>query len=158
MSFLDDFSLGGPTSSPQAFSGLTGGISSIFSGIGDEAEASDYSKAATIADQNAAIAAQSTQIQQNQEQRKLFSVTGQEAGATAGGGLAAGGSALDVVRNSVQQSGIQHQIIGLQGAVEENSFKEQATAYQGQASAASAAGAGGFASGILGIVGSAFGV
>lgn len=152
------FSASNPFSSPSAFSSLTGGVSSIFSGIGDLAEASDYSKAAKLADQNAQITEESTRIQQSQEQRKLFMVTGQQSAAFAGGNLAPSGSAQDVLRSSLQQSALQHQLIGLQGAVSANSFKEQATAYEGQAKAATAAGAGGIVSGILGGIGSFFGV
>lgn len=133
----------------MAESDFGGGIGDIFKGIGDFAEASDYDKAAALANQNASLALQSGKIQQAQEQRKLFQVTGQESAATGGGNFAAGGSALDVVRNSLQQSGLQHQIIGLQADVEANSFTQQAEAYKGQANSAQLAGVGSFVNSIF---------
>lgn len=132
---------------------IGGGISDIFGAIGDFAEASAYKKAAKIAEQNAFLAKESGRIQQAQEARKLYEVTGQEAAATGASGFAAGGSNLDVVRGSLQQSGLQHQLIGLQAGIQEGSFKQQAAAYQGQAQAASAAGMGGIFGGLLSFVG-----
>lgn len=133
--------------------GVANGIGDIFSAIGDFAEASDYDKAATIANQNAAITLQSTKIQEAQEQRQLYRVTGQEAAAAGGANLEGGGSMGAVVRNSVQQSGLQHQLIGLQGAVEANSFKQQAAAYQGQANSANIAGTGSIANSVFSFLG-----
>lgn len=157
-STFGSFSAGNPFSSGSAFGGLTGGISSIFSGIGDLAEASDYGKAAQIAMQNAALAKESGQIQETQEARKVFQITGQQSAAAGAGNLGPGGSMGDVLRSSLIQGGLQHQLIGLQAGIEANSFKQQATAYEGQASAAKAAGAGGILGGVLGIAGSFFGL
>ncbi len=129
--------------------GFSAGVGSIFGAIGDFAEAGDYSKAASLANQNAALALESGRIQQAQEARKVFQVTGQEAAATGASGFASGGSALDVLRSTVQQGGLQHQIIGLQAGIQAGSFQQQAAAYQGQAKAAKAAGVGGIVGGIL---------
>ena len=130
--------------------GISGGVSDIFAGIGDLSEASDYNTAAKYAEQNAAITKESTRIQQSQEQRKVCQVAGLESAGYGAGNLSAN---TDVLRGTMQQGALQHQIIGLQGAVTANSFEEQATAYKGQAASATAAGAGNIAGGILGIFG-----
>lgn len=135
--------------SDSTFGYISGGISSIFGAIGDLSEAGAYKKAATIADQNAALEAESTSIQQSQESRKVFQTLGAQASQVAGAGLTAGGSSLDVLRSSVQQGSLQKQLIGLQGAVQENSFKQEASAYQGMEGAANAAAGGGILGGIV---------
>lgn len=125
----------------------------IFGAIGDFSEANDYNTAAKIATQDAALAEESGRIQQTQLSRKVFQTTGQEAAATGAGNFASSGSALDVLRSTVQQGGLQHQIIGLQAGIQADSFRQQAEAYKGQAASAQAAGAGGLVNGILGIFG-----
>ncbi len=137
----------------MAGTGISNGIGDIFGAIGDFAEASDYNKAADIANQNAMLAAESGRIQQSQEARKAFQVTGQQGAAEGAANLSATGSNLDVLRSSVQQSGLQHQLIGLRAGIEAGSFKQQAQAYKGQANAASIAGVGGIANGIFSFFG-----
>lgn len=139
--------------SADFFDHIGGGISSIFGAIGDLKEADAYKKASSIATQNAVLEHESTQIQQTQEGRKVFQTLGAQAAQVGGAGLSASGSALDVLRSSVQQGALQKQLIGLQGAVQETSFKQEAASYQDMAGAASAAAGGGILSGIFKVAG-----
>lgn len=135
------------------FGDIGGGISSIFGAAGDLKEAAAYGKAASIATQNAKLETESTAIQQAQEGRKIYQTLGAQSAQVGGAGLAASGSALDVLRGSVQQGALQKQLIGLQGAVASNSFSQEAAAYTGMQGAAKAAAGGGILGGIFKIAG-----
>lgn len=148
---------GGLFSSPSAFGSFTGGISSIFSGLGQFKEAGAYEKAADIANKNARVAAQTMRVQEAQSARKLYQVTGQQAAAYGSASLT-GGTATDVLRDTVRQGALQHQVTGLQGSLQRNSFLEQAQAYDMQAKAARLAGIGGIVGGIFGIAGGFLGL
>lgn len=131
------------------FGDLGGAVSSIFGGMGDLAEASSYKKAAQLATQNAAIAQESTRIQEAQANRNIFQTIGKQQAQVAGAGLAASGSAIDLLRSSQQQGELTRQLIGTQGLIQQQGFLQEANSYSGMASAAKAAGAGGILGGIM---------
>lgn len=135
--------------STSTFGDLGGAVSDIFGAIGDKAEAGAYSEASTLAGQNAQIAAASGRIQQVQSDRQIYQSIGGSKADVAGAGLAASGSALDVIRSSTQQGALQKALIANQTSINVNGYQEEASAYQGMASAASAASTGGFLGGLL---------
>lgn len=151
------------------FGELGSGISSIFGGIGSEAAASGYRQAAEaygqaahIAGQNANLEVYATKIQSAQTERKVEEAIGSETADVAGANLA-GGTAGDLMRSSIQQGALATSIVNTQGAINRNSFLQQAEAYtamQGEASAAasaaSASGLGGILGGALSIGGALF--
>lgn len=140
--------------------GVYGGIASgagqmfagIFSSFGDKAEADAYGAAARNARQNAAYTALSTGIQERQTQRAIYQNIGTQKATTAASGFTGGGSAMDVVKSTVQQGGLQKSIVSMQGMIQENAYNEQAVAYDAQKQAlnyaATGALIGGFASGL----------
>lgn len=113
-------------------------VGDIFGGIGDLEESSAYGKAADIASNNVEIAKQSTQIQETQEQRQIYQALGSERAAAGANGLTTGGSAGDILRASASQGSLAKALISRQGAINENSFQQEADAYKGMQSAANA--------------------
>ncbi len=107
---------------------------------GDQTAAASYNKAADIAVQNVGIEGMSTAIQQAQLNRKIYqTVSSQQAGL--GAGNVSGGSAGDLMRESMQQGALAQTLVTTQGDIQKNAFEEQATAYQGMAGSANAAAA-----------------
>lgn len=148
----------GGLSTPAGFSAASAGVGDIFKGLGSFAEAKDYNEARDISYQDTNLARESMAIQEAQEQRKLFTVTGQQAAAAGGGNLASGGSMGDILRSSIQQGALQHQLIAAQGNINVNNFYQQAQAYAGMSKAANNAGVSGIISGIAGIAGGFLGL
>jgi hypothetical protein len=117
-------------------SNLAGAVGDIFAAQGDEAEAQEYELAAGLALQNEQYTQRMTQIRSVQSQREVANVIGKQQAGYAGGNIAESGSALDVLRSSVQQGGLQNYMINEQGAQQETAYAEQAQSYQTMASAA----------------------
>lgn len=122
------------------FSGVGGAVSSLFGAKGDKAQASSYTKAAAYSRQNAKTAAVATNLKGLQTDREIFKVLGGQRADVAGAGLAASGSALDILRSSMQEGEMQKQMIRTQGQIEQTAYKAEADAYTGQAEAAKMAG------------------
>ncbi len=133
--------LGGAiTSLGSFFASQSTAAATALLGQGDLTAAGDYSKAADIATQNVGITGMSTAIQQAQLNRKIYqTVSTQQAGL--GGANVSGGSAGDLMRESVQQGALAQTLVTTQGNIQKNAFEEQATAYQGMAGSANAAAA-----------------
>lgn len=138
-----------PGISAAGFSDLGGAVSSLFGAVGSFASAKGYKAAAGYAAQNAEIAAQSTAIQETQAQRKIYQTIGGQKADVAGAGLAASGSALDVMRDSAQQGSLTKQLIQNQGAINIAGYQEEAANYNAMASASKASGTGGILGGLL---------
>jgi hypothetical protein len=140
--------------SPQVFSGIGSAVSDLFAGLsaetqanlkaqglqiqaqgtviqaeGDIAESSNYTSAATLAQQNAEYTEVSTAIQQAQEQRSTMMQIGSQRAAIGGAGLAASGSGLDILRNSAQQGALANAVLGAQGQITALGYQEQAKSY-----------------------------
>lgn len=103
---------------------------------GDLAESAAYTKAATLAEQNKAITAESTNLQEYTARRQLGQVIGSQQAAAAANGLTGDGSASDILRSSRQQGALQQQVIGAQGLINENAYEASAASYTGMAKAA----------------------
>lgn len=100
----------------------------------------NYANAAQMAEQNANLTAYSTQVQQYQAQRKTNQVIGMQQAAVGASGFQESGSALDLLRSSTQQGALTQSMIGLQGQMNEDQYKEEEETYQNEAKAASVAG------------------
>jgi hypothetical protein len=132
--------------SDKTFGDAGAATSDIFAGFaaqdkikGDELEASSYSDAAALANQNAQFTAQSTAIQEAQQERELYLSTGKTTSQVAGAGFALSGSALDILRSSASQGSLQKAVVGEQGMITEAGYNEQAASYTNMANAANAA-------------------
>lgn len=132
----------------SAFGDLGGAVSDLFASEGSRAEASAYGKAETLANQDAVMALESSKIQQYQHTRQANIAMGQEQAAAAGNNLA-GGSAADLLRSSAQQASLGTALLGLQGQIQAQGFREQAQALQGEQEAAKKAASGGIFGSIL---------
>jgi hypothetical protein len=128
---------------------FAGAVSDIFAAQGDQAEAQNYELAAGLATQNEQYTQRMTQIRSVQSQREVANVIGKQEAGYAGGNIAESGSALDVLRSSVQQGGLQNYIINAQGAQQEAAYAEQAQSYQTMASAAQNAAEGSDIAGVI---------
>jgi len=130
----------------QTYADFGGAVSDLFGyfgdkakGAGDIAEATNYRLAAQFADQNAVYAQWATNIKEAQQTRENTQALGQTTADIAGAGLAAGGSALDILRDSASQGAIAKAVLGEQGLITEAGYKEQAQSYTNMANAAEAA-------------------
>lgn len=121
-----------------------GAVSDIFAAEGDLAESKQYQLAAGMAGANEEYAALMTKVKETQQQRELYQTIGAQQTGFAGGNIAESGSALDVLRSSVQQGSLQQYIINEQGAAQESAYREQQQAYQTMASTAQNAASGAY--------------
>ena len=127
----DDFS--------GSFSDIGGAVADLFSSQGDTLAAGSYRQAAAISGQNAALEEQSTAIKQAAIQRQNYKVIGGQQADVASAGFSASGSALDLLRDSIQQGAMTKAVAGLQGKIDENGFLQQQTAELGEAQTADTA-------------------
>lgn len=121
--------------------GIGGAVSDMYTSEADSIEAAgDWTAAqsdtaaANIENQNINLEKLSTQFQDVQTQRKISQTEG-AATAIEGSGNVGGGSAGDIMRESVQQGALAKTIINTQGAMQENAFQAQEDAYTGEATA-----------------------
>lgn len=135
--------------SASTFGDIGGAVSDLFSGYGQLQSAKGYAKAAGFAQQNAEIAKQSEAIQELQAQRKVYQTIGGQQADVAGAGLAASGSALDLLRDSAQQGALTVQLTKQQGAINVAGYEAEAASYSSMASAAKAAGTGSILGGLV---------
>ena len=127
----------------STFSDLSGAVSDLFAAEGhklrargDEFEKQNYLLAGQLADQNAQFTEMSTAIKESQASRELFKSMGQTQADIAGAGFAESGSALDILRDSASQGALTKAVLGQQGLITEEGYKEQAQSYRNMASAA----------------------
>lgn len=130
----------------DTFSYAGSAVSDLFAAEGYEYKAKgaafeqkNYKLAAQYADQNAVFTQWSTAIKQTQADRAIAKSLGQTRADVAGAGLAASGSALDILRESASQGALQKQVLGEQGLITEAGYKEQAESYRNMAEAAQVA-------------------
>lgn len=135
--------------------------SDLISAGGEQSSAAADTAAASLEEQNVQLERESVAVQSAQQQRQLYKSLSSTQAQAGGAGLSSGGSIGNVLRASAAQGALAKNIIGIQGTIQENAYQTQATAYEGEAAAASAAatakqGAGAFE--ILGGVASIFGL
>jgi len=102
---------------------------------GDLAEASNYDLASGLATENAAYTNISTRIQQSQALRQETQTIGSQRAGVAGAGFSSGGTALNLMRDSANQGALAQGVIGMQGAITEAGYKEQASSFDTMAAA-----------------------
>lgn len=117
------------------------GITDLGAGIGSILEGGGYDTAAGYAKQNAELSKLSLGIQLQQEQRQAYKVIGGQKADVASGGLAAGGTAMNLLRSSTQQAGLQRGLVAAQGQININQWLEKYSSDKAQANAAYATGA-----------------
>jgi hypothetical protein len=130
-----------------------GAVSDLFGAFGSLQAASAYGKASKLAANNAAITRASTAITQQQEARTITQALGAEDAAVAGAGLQQSGTALDLMRSSVQQSSLAKQLITNQGEITATSYDQQSAAYKAQEKGANTQAMGQGIGGVLKMVG-----
>ncbi len=99
-------------------------------------EAENYEEAAGFAKQNAAFAKTSSEIKAAQLDRENYKALGGIAADVAGAGFAAGGSALDILRDSASQGALMKAVAGTQGLIQEEGYNVQSRSYENMSKAA----------------------
>lgn len=133
---------------------LGGAVGSLFTSEGNAAQAKDFQGAATLATQNAQLAAASTKIQATQTARSVAQSLGTTQADVAGAGFTTSGSGLAILKASASQGALAKSLVNIQGAINENSYAAQAGAYSGEATAAKEASTAGTI-GAIGAIGGA---
>ncbi len=90
-----------------------------------EVAASEFGAAANIAFQNSQEAGAAGKLQQVQNARKVFQVSGAGMAAAGANGERMSGSAMNILRNSHEQGTIASQLIGTQTQIEVNGYINQ---------------------------------
>lgn len=132
---------------------LGGAVGSLFQTEGNRAEANSYTSAAQLDEQNAALTAASTRIQETQTARAVSQTLGTQAADVAGAGFTESGSALDLLKSSAQQGALATSLVNIQGAINENAYAAEAGANYAKAKAANEATTAGTISAIASIGG-----
>ena len=131
--------LGGLSSAVGMFGA---GVSDLYTAKADRIQAegewmagASYHAAAGISRQNVSITELSTAIKEAQLTRKINMTEGAQVAAE-GKANVTGGSAGDLMRERIQQGALAKTLMNTQGQIEENSFKQQAIAYDAMATSA----------------------
>lgn len=129
--------------SSSTFSNAGGAVSDLFGSFaakskaaGDRAEAGNYRLAAQYADQNVVYSQWSTAIKEHQADRELTKSLGQTTADVSGAGFAAGGSGLDILRESASEGALAKSVLGEQGLITQEGYKQQSQSYRNMADAA----------------------
>lgn len=139
------FSVGGLTFGSATFNDFAGAASDLFSSSLNQqaaeikaqgllAEAQGYTMGANLALLNKQYTATETAVKTAQNDREIYQTISQQQAGVAGGGLAASGSALDLLRSSASQGALSQAIIGEQGLITEAGYQEQHDSYTAMAS------------------------
>ena len=134
-----NFSSAGLGSAAGAVSDLFGSIGDSYKAKGAEFEKQNYLRAEDLANQNERYTEESQAIKQTQLDREIFHKQSGAQAATAGAGLAASGSALDVLAEGASQGALTKEVLARQGFITEEGYKVQAASYANMASAAQTA-------------------
>jgi len=124
-----------------AVSDLFGYFGTQYKAKGDRIEAASYREAAGLARENIQFEKSSTAIKEMQTQRQSLKVIGGQISDVAGAGFQEKGTALDLLRDSAAQGALAKQMVGFQGAVQEEAYRVQADSYDALAQAADLAAA-----------------
>src|SRR5262249_3825725 len=118
------------------FQSVGGAVSDLVAGsayktrkAGNLLQAEQYGLAGDLARQNKEFAETSTAIKEQQEQRQVSAVIGQQQADVAASGFAESGSALDLLRDSAAQGALTKAGIGQQGEIEGDGYEGQAKTY-----------------------------
>lgn len=98
--------------------------------------AQSYQSAAAVANNNATLEVAAGNLEQYQQGLTAKQTIGSQQAAVAAGGFGASGSALSLLRASSQQAALGNAAIGIQTAINEGGYQEQAASAEGQSAAA----------------------
>jgi hypothetical protein len=102
---------------------------------GQRMEAEQYDLAAGYAREQKLYTRQSTELKQFQTERNILKTIGGQKADVAAAGFGAGGTALDLLRDSASQGALEKAVFSFQGAVDETAFEQQAKSYEFMAKA-----------------------
>lgn len=131
------------------FGDIGSAVADIFGGIGNQKAAGSYEEGASIARQSARESEWATAIQQVKLSREVDKTLSGQASDVASAGFTSGGSAGDLLRDSVSQGAIGHQLTQVQGSINTEAYLSQAKALEGQAAASNATATGDFIGGAV---------
>lgn len=126
-----------------------GAVSDLFGAKGATASADSYTAAAAIAEQNAELTKQATEITQAQNTRAIAKGIGTQVTQVEGAGFKESGTALDLLRDSTQQGALTKALAAENGAIQENSYAEQAGMFTSMAKSATSSATGQEIAGII---------
>ena len=106
---------------------------------GDLGEAAAYGSAYQIAQQNAILAGVSGDISELQQQRQVSQTIGAQQAGVAASGFRSAGSAISLLKSSLQQGYIGKQLIETQTGIQQGGFLEAGAASQAEQAAANTA-------------------
>lgn len=125
---------------------IGGGVSDLLAAYGDKLKAQgdrlegqNYDLAAQYALKEERYTELSTGIKEMQQTRENTQALGATTADVAGAGFAASGSSMDLLRDSAAQGSIAKQVLGQQGLITEEGYKEQAQSYENMSAAANLA-------------------
>jgi hypothetical protein len=146
---LSGFGTKGVNNVGTGLTDIGGAVADLFAAQGDKSEATNYTAAAGLADQNAQYTMLSTGIKNMQADREIYQTIGKESADVAASGFSSGGSAGDLLRSSASQGALTHATLSEQGLIQEQGYEEQASSYRNMAEAANSAATGSTIGGIL---------
>jgi hypothetical protein len=118
------------------FNLASGAVQDLFNAKGARLSAEAYRDAANISETSANIERESTGIQVLQQQRELYKTLGKQQAGVAGAGFEESGTAIDLLRDSASQGAIQKAVLETQGAINVDSYEQQARLFTAMADAA----------------------
>lgn len=136
-------------------SDLGGAVNDLFGASGARTAGDAYGSASDFATINARIAASATAARDEQIRRQVARSLGSTSAGVAGAGFAASGSALDILRSSAQEGALVRAVGEEQGAINVNSYLEQAGMFKGMQRAADTSATGQGIAGLLNLGGAA---
>jgi len=126
------------------FSSAGTAVQYLFEGFGDLKSAQAYDIAAGMARKQEQFTKEETAVKEFQTQREVFKAIGGQRADVAAAGFAAGGTALDLLRDSTAQGALAKEMVSQQGLITEQAYEAQAQAYGKQVDAARLAATGSF--------------
>lgn len=111
-------------------------VSDLFAAEGLEMSAEAYRRAAGITGENIGLTEESIRIKKLQADRAIYKALGGQEADIASSGLAASGSALDLMRDSAAQGDLTRRLMDLQGRIDINTLNLQKLSYESQADVA----------------------
>jgi hypothetical protein len=123
----------------SAAQGIFGSQASQALAQGEFQAAGFYQQGAQIATKNIGLEKESVDIQEAQLNRKVEQTIGTQT-ADIGAANLSGGSAGDLMRDSLHQGALAKAVVSVQGSIQENAFAQQAAAYSAMSASATAAG------------------
>lgn len=132
------------------------GAGDFLSAQGEFQAASILNQAAQVGQQMETLEGVSGKLQEQQQRRAMYQITGQQVGAASGNNLATAGSARSIIFSSQGQGALKNQLIGVQTGIQQEGTQIQVLQTEAEAAQAEATGqaqeAAGFGS-ILGGIG-----